>query len=98
MSVNEREVSRLMAIKAAIVATTASQGWQFIKQIAKNIEEKAKEVAIDEPDPMVGEQFRLLARAKKEAFKDLFNAIEASRNIDPQADFSTGFEEIERGE
>ncbi len=96
MPANEQEVSRLMAIKGAILATKSTQGWQFIQQIAQNIEKAAIQEALDEDDPVKGEAKRVLAKATRKAFGNLWQAVDATVLIDPQADFGTGLGELER--
>jgi len=75
------EISRLMAIKAALITTTNTQGWQYIRQIADNVVKSAIQAAIDEDDPIKGETLRRKAKALKDGLSDLFNAIETSKQF-----------------
>jgi hypothetical protein len=95
---NNSEISRLLAVKAALVATRATTGFQFIRQIAKNLEAKAIEEAIEEKDRALREEKVLVAHARKMAYADLWKAVEAGANIDPEADLDSGFGEIENFE
>jgi hypothetical protein len=80
--VNEQEIARLMAIKGALNATKSTQGWHFIRQIADNISKQATEAALDEDDKQKGEDKRLIAKAARDAFKTLWQAVENAAAID----------------
>jgi hypothetical protein len=70
-----------MAIKAALIGMTATQGWHFAKQIATNVVVKAKQDAIDEDDPVKGEILRQRAKALQDGFKVWFDCIEATKGF-----------------
>lgn len=89
------DMARLMAIKNALQGTTSTQGWLYIKQIAENLVSNAVSEALEEEDRDRGESKRLKAAALKKGFNDLWNAIENAKQINPQTDFGTGFEEQE---
>jgi hypothetical protein len=73
------ETQRLMAVKAALVVTTNTAGWQYVKQIAENVVKAAIQAALDEDDSVKGESLRRKAKAAQEIFRDLFNVIETSK-------------------
>ncbi len=79
---DSNEVNRILAVKAALMGMTATQGWRFFKQIADNVVAKAKQVAIDEDDPAKGEVLRQRAKALQDGLRDLFNAVESTKNFE----------------
>jgi hypothetical protein len=92
---DSNEISRLLAVKNAIVITTNTPGWRFIQQIAQNLVSKAIEDALDEENREQGEAKRLKASALKKGINDLLNAIENTKNINPESDFENGLGELE---
>jgi hypothetical protein len=89
------EEQRLMVVRAALVATTNTQGWSFIKQLANNVVQKAVQDALDEEDPDKGESKRLKAKALQAGFTELFNTIELTKNFDSQVGDQNGFGQLE---
>ncbi len=87
---NPKEVSRLMAVKSALIATTATPGWAYIKQIADNLVARAIDEALTEEESSKGESKRLKAAALKKGFSDLFTVIETTKDMvmDAQQDLS----------
>lgn len=96
MPVNDQEIARLMAVKSALVATKSTQGWHFIKQIADNIVKQSAEAALDEDDKQKGEDKRLIAKATRDAFKTLWQAVENASAIDPEAVADSELGNLER--
>ena len=91
------EVDRLAAVRAALLATTSTRGWAYIKKIAANVVEKAIQDSLDEEDRDRGEAKRLKAKALQAGLAELFNAIESAKNFDPsQFEDQTGLGELER--
>ena len=87
MPIDNAEVARVMAIKAALTITTTTQGWAHVKQMADNIVKKTTDEALDEEDREKGETKRLKASALKKGFAELFNAIETTKGFqDSSAD------------
>jgi len=84
------EISRLMAVKNAMVQTTNTPGWNYIKQLADNIVKKTVDEALDEEDSNKGESKRLKASALKKGFAELFAAIEATKAFALQTDDDSG--------
>jgi hypothetical protein len=82
----QQEVSRQMAVKAAIISTTNTPGWSFIKQLADNRVKKAVQEALDEDDRDKGESKRLKAKAMQVGFNDLWAYIDSIKTYNPQAD------------
>ncbi len=76
------DVSRITAIKAALIATTNTPGWSFVKQMANNIVQNTVQEALDEEDPVKGEAKRLKASALQRGFADLFKALEVTKAFD----------------
>jgi hypothetical protein len=93
------DVSRLMAVKAALVGTTNTAGWQYVKQIAANVVKQAVQAAIDENDEVQGAILRRKAKAAQDVFRELFNAIEVSKQFgtdqEPEWFEQLSFEETE---
>src|ERR1035437_3072119 len=75
------EIDRLVAVRAALMQTTNTVGWTYIKQMSKNIVDKFTQEALDEEDPTKGESKRLKAKALQAGFNDLFNAIETAQTF-----------------
>lgn len=92
---DKNEANRLMAIKAALVVTTNTPGWSYIKQIANNRVQKAVQEALDEEDSAKGETRRLKAKAMQLGFTDLFAAIEVTKAFNPNEADDAGFGELE---
>lgn len=89
------EIARLMAIKHELQKTTNTAGFSYIRQIADNIVAVAVNEALEEEDKQKREDKVLKASALKKGFRDLWNAVENAKAIDPDTDFGTGFEEID---
>lgn len=98
MTTDNSETSRLLAIKAAMISTTATLGFVYIKQISENIVEKAVTDALDEEDREKRDTKTLKAAALRRGFADLWSAVENTKAIDPKADFGSAFEQLERDE
>jgi hypothetical protein len=77
------ELSRQMAIKAAVVGTTNTPGWNYIKEIADKLVAAAVQEALDEENPQLGESKRLKAKAMQKGFGDLFVYIANIAQYDP---------------
>lgn len=77
---------RIAAVRAALLQTTATVGWGYIKDMAKNLELRTMEEALDEEDPTLGESKRLKASALRKGFRELFDAIETTKGIDLEND------------
>jgi hypothetical protein len=87
---DSKEQSRLMAIKAAMVQTTNTQGWNYIKQLADNIVKKTTDEALDEEDSTKRDAKVLKASALKKGFTELFNAIDSTKALDLQIEDESG--------
>jgi len=86
---NSNNIERLTAVKAALVVTTNTPGWQYMKQIAANVVDACVQAAIDEEDSNKGEVLRRKAKAMQDGFRDYFNTIESTKQFDaqPQSDW-----------
>jgi hypothetical protein len=91
MSEQAAEITRVMAVKAAMVQTTNTLGWNYIKQLADNIVKKTIDEALEEEDSLKGESKRLKAAALKKGFSELFNAIETAKTFSVQSEEEEGF-------
>jgi hypothetical protein len=89
------DTARVMAIKAAMIATTGTPGWLYIKQLADNIVTKTVNEALDEEDPAKGESKRLKASALRKGFAELFAAIEATKNLAEPSEADNDFGNLE---
>lgn len=86
MANSNSNADRLMAAKAALVVTTNTPGWQFIKQIAANVVDACVQRAIDEEDSAKGEVLRRKAKAMQDGFRDFFNSIESTKSFEVQTE------------
>jgi hypothetical protein len=80
------EIDRLVAVKAALLQTTSTIGWHYIKQMSDNIVAKWTQEALDEEDPVKGESKRLKAKAMQAGMRDLFNAVEVAKGFNADAE------------
>lgn len=98
MTTDNSDTARLLAVKAALVSTTATLGFVYVKQMAENLVQRSVEEALEEDDREKRDSKILRAAALKRGFADLWNAVESAKAIDPQADFGSAFEQLERDE
>lgn len=98
MATDNNETTRLLAIKAALTSTTATLGFVYIKQMADNLVSKSVEEALEEEDREKRDGKIVRAAALRRGFADLWSAVESAKAIDPQADFGSGFEQLEHDE
>lgn len=89
------DIQHLQQIKAALLTTTSTPGWSYIKQIANNVLKNALQAALDEEDSAKGETKRLKASALQRGFTDLFNTIETASRFDIPDDADNGLGELE---
>ena len=89
------EISRQTAIKAAIVSTTNTAGWRYIKEVADKLVAEAIQGALDEEDSALGESKRLKAKALQKGFADLFQSITSIAQYSPTAVDDNAFGELE---
>lgn len=94
MTTTPQDISRIMAIKAAMVITTNSQGWTYIKQMADNVVKKAIQEALDAEDGM-GEMKRLKASALQKGFAELFAAVDATKAFEDHSTDEDGLGALE---
>lgn len=80
------ETERLLAVRAALVQTTNTVGWQYVKQMAANIVTQSTQAALDEEDRELGESKRLKAKAMQSGFRDFFNLIETGKTLGTDAE------------
>jgi hypothetical protein len=85
----DREISRQMAVKAAILNTVNTPGWGQIKLIADQVVKTAVQEALDEEQPEQGQSKRLKAKALQKGFSELFQYVEQIMQYNPPID---GFE------
>jgi hypothetical protein len=89
------EVARVMAIKAALVVTTNTQGWAYIKTIADNIVQKTIDEALEEEDSAKRDGKTLKAAALRKGFAELFSAVNSTMQFAEQSDETDGLGELE---
>ena|SRR5579862_2330927 len=88
------EAQRLQAVKIALVQTTGTQGWSYVRQIAENVCNRMAAQAIDEEDSAKGEILRLKAQALKNGFRDVFSVIEGAKAFDPDTSEDEWFQDL----
>jgi hypothetical protein len=90
-----------LAIRAALMQTTGTLGWQYVKDVAQGILTSATQAALDEDNPTLGESKRVKAKALQSGFSELFRVIENKKNAiaDEQDDFGqlNEYEEMAHG-
>lgn len=96
------EKERLLAVRAAMMQTTNTVGWNYVKQMATNIVSKMTQEALDEENPVLGESKRLKAKALQQGFHEFFEVIETSKSFgtEQEPDWFTElsqFEEMAHG-
>lgn len=96
------ETERLLAVRAALMQTTHTLGWEYVKQMADNIVKAFTQAALDEENPTLGESKRLKAKALQAGFRDFFSTIEAAKSFgtDDEPDWFgklNEFEELSNG-
>lgn len=74
--------NRIAAVRAALLQTTATVGWGYVKSLANSVVQQTVQAALDEENPVLGEAKRLKASAIQKGFKELFTAIETTKGID----------------
>jgi hypothetical protein len=70
------QVSKQTAIKAALIQMTATQGWGYVKQLANNLVQVATVEALEEEDSSKRDAKVLKASALRKGFMDWFISIE----------------------
>lgn len=88
------DIARTLAIKNALIQTTSTPGFGFMKQIAQNVVAQAVQDALDAEDG-TGEQKRLKAKALQKGFEDLFNVIENTKAFEAPDTTADEFETVE---
>lgn len=73
---NSNEISRITAVRGAVVGTTNTPGWTYIKQFAEKITAQAVQEALDEDDATKRDGKVIKAAAMQKAYSRLFNAVE----------------------
>jgi hypothetical protein len=79
---NQQEIARITAVKSALIHTTGTQGWLYIKKMANNVVQKTVQEALDEEDRDKGEAKRLKAASLQKGFAELFSAVEVTKGFD----------------
>ena len=93
------DTQRLLQIKAALVAMSATQGWTYVRQIADNVVNHAKDSILDGKTAAEREEAALKATALRNGFRDLFNAIDAAKQFgDSENDWLSAFTDPEQSE
>jgi hypothetical protein len=75
------EIGRINAVKAALISTTATPGWTYVKQIANKVVQKAIQDGLDELDRDKRDTLILKASSLQKGLADLFNYIEMTKNF-----------------
>lgn len=85
------EVSRQLAVTAAIVGTTNTIGWQYIKELADKVVSTAVQDSLDEEDSTLGESKRLKAKALQKGFNQLFTYLDSLKTYNPEVEDDNDF-------
>lgn len=75
---------QILAIKAALMNTTHTHGWAYVKQFANNLVQNTTQEALDEEDPTKRNDKVLKASALQKGFKELFQLLEEFKRYNPQ--------------
>jgi hypothetical protein len=91
------ETDRLLVVRAALMQTTGTPGWLYVKGLAENIVKMSTQAALDEEDPIKGESKRLKAKAMQSGFNDFFSTIETAKafGTDEEPDWFAKLDEFE---
>ena len=94
--IDATEQARLMSVKAALIGTTNTPGFVYLRQLADNIVTKTIGEALDEEDPIKRDAKTLKAAALRKGFAELFAAVDATKalNFEPDTD-NDGLGELE---
>lgn len=74
----------LMAMKAALIETTATVGWSYIERFAETVVRELESKAIAEEDDIKGAGLRRDARGARKFKDDLFRRIFLAKNQEPE--------------
>ncbi len=96
------ETDRLLIVRAALMQTTNTPGWTYIKQMANNIVRQYTTNALDEKDRDTRADRAAAAAALRDGFNDFFSVIETAKsfgtNEEPEwFEKLSEFEELEHG-
>jgi hypothetical protein len=80
------ETERLLALKAALMQTTNTVGWVYVKQMADKIVKQSTQAALDEDNPILAESKRQKAKAMQAGFRDFFSVIETSKSFGTESE------------
>lgn len=80
------ERDRLMAVKVALVETSRTRGWAYIKQITNNIVFSNLQHSLAVEDEEESNQYRIKARVAREIFSQLFAVIDTSMNFGTESE------------
>lgn len=83
----------LMAMKSALIETTASRGWSYVTTFAETVVRDLEKEAIAEEDDVKANGLRRDARGARKFKDELFRRIAIARNMDIQHD-DDGFLDI----
>lgn len=82
---DNNDISRITAIRAAYVGMTATLGWNYFKQMAENRVQQAKDDILEGKTPEEREEKAIYARAMRDAVRDLLNAVDVTKAFSPEA-------------
>jgi hypothetical protein len=71
------ELERISAIRIALAPIVGTPGWFYVKKIADNVVDAAKDSILDAETPEEREELALKATALKKGFAELFKGIES---------------------
>ena len=81
------EVAALMVMKAALIETMASRGWQFVERFAETVVRDLETKALSEDDEIKASGYRRDARGARKFKDDLFKRLLIARNLDNKDGF-----------
>jgi hypothetical protein len=77
----------LMAMKAALIETTASRGWVYVKKFAETVVRDLEKQAIAEEDDVKANGMRRDARGASKFKDELFRRLELAKAFDSSDTF-----------
>ncbi len=77
---------RLLAVKVALVETSRTQGWSYIKKIADNIVQTSLQHSLNVEDETESERFRIETRVARKVFGQLFGVIETTLDFGTESE------------
>jgi hypothetical protein len=80
------EHDRSMAVKVALVETSRTRGWPYIKKIAENIIQTSLQHSLNVEDETESERFRIETRVARKVFGQLFGVIDTTLDFGTESE------------